>query len=48
MFPAAGALTDHLYVVDPRGNLMMRYPRDPEPSRMQKNLQHLLKVSKIG
>lgn len=47
-FPASGALTDHLYIVDPLGNLMMRYPRDPDPSRMLKDLQRLLKVSGIG
>ena len=43
-FPAAGAITDHIYVIDPLGNLMMRYPRDPDPSRMLKDLQRLLKV----
>jgi len=47
-FPAAGALADHVYVIDPLGNLMMRYPRDPDPSRMLKDLQRLLKVSGIG
>jgi hypothetical protein len=26
----------------------MRYPRDPDPSRMLKDLQRLLKVSGIG
>jgi hypothetical protein len=47
-FPAAGALADHIYVVDPLGNLMMRYPREPDPSRMLKDLQRLLKVSRVG
>jgi hypothetical protein len=47
-FPAAGAVRDHIYLVDPLGNLMMRYPRDPDPSRMLKDLQRLLKVSGIG
>ncbi|MDH3320981.1 MAG: hypothetical protein OEO84_15010 [Betaproteobacteria bacterium] len=47
-FPVAGTLTDHVYVIDPLGNLMMRYPRDPDPSRMLKDLQRLLKVSRIG
>lgn len=46
-FPAAGALADHIYVVDPLGNLMMRYPRDPDPSRMLKDLQRLLKVARL-
>ncbi|HET9733991.1 MAG TPA: cytochrome C oxidase subunit I [Burkholderiales bacterium] len=47
-FPAAPLAADHIYVVDPLGNLMMRYARDPDPSRMLKDLQRLLKVSRIG
>lgn len=47
-FPAAGAVSDHIYVVDPLGNLMMRYPREPDPSRMLKDLQRLLRLSGIG
>jgi len=39
---------DHIYVVDPLGNLMMRYPRDPDPSKMLKDLQRLLRASSIG
>jgi hypothetical protein len=39
---------EHIYLVDPLGNLMMRFPRDPDPSRMLKDLQRLLKYSKIG
>jgi len=40
--------TDHIYLVDPLGNLMMRFPRDPDPSKMVKDLQRLLKYSRIG
>ena len=47
-FPAAGAASDHLYLVDPLGNLMMRFPREPDPSRILKDLQRLLRVSQIG
>jgi cytochrome oxidase Cu insertion factor (SCO1/SenC/PrrC family) len=43
-----GDPADHIYLVDPVGNLMMRFPRDPDPSRMLKDLQRLLKYSKIG
>ena len=39
---------DHIYLVDPLGNLMMRFPRDPDPSKMIKDLQRLLKYSRIG
>ena len=47
-FPARVAPADHIYVIDPLGNLMMRYPRDPDPQRMIKDLTRLLKASRIG
>jgi hypothetical protein len=37
-----------VFLVDPLGNLMMRFPKDPDPNRMKKDLIHLLKVSRIG
>ena len=43
-----GNPVDYIYVVDPLGNLMMRFPRDPDPSKMLKDLQRLLKYSRIG
>lgn len=46
--PFEGALTEHIYLVDPLGNLVLRYPRDADPSRMRKDLERLLKVSRIG
>ena len=39
---------DHIYLVDPLGNLVLRYPRDADPSRIRKDLERLLKVSRIG
>jgi cytochrome oxidase Cu insertion factor (SCO1/SenC/PrrC family) len=47
-FPAQGSAADHIYLVDPLGNLMMRFPRDPDPGRIIKDLQRLLKYSSIG
>jgi len=47
-FPAQGAAPDHIYLVDPLGNLMMRFPRDPDPRLMIKDLARLLKASQIG
>ena len=47
-FPAERSVADHIYLVDPLGNLMMRFPRDPDPSRLIKDLQRLLKVSQFG
>jgi hypothetical protein len=38
----------HIYVVDPLGNLMLRYPAEPDPTRMIRDLERLLKVSRIG
>jgi hypothetical protein len=46
LFPGNGR--EHIYLVDPLGNLMLRFPRDPDPSRMIKDLQRLLKYSRIG
>ena len=37
-----------IYLVDPLGNLMLRWPRDPEPEKMIKDLQRLLRYSRIG
>lgn len=39
---------EHIYLVDPLGNLMLRFPRDPDPSRMLKDLKRLLKYARIG
>lgn len=37
-----------LYLVDPLGNLMMRYPADPDPKKVSSDLRKLLKFSRIG
>ena len=47
--PAEGATqADHLYLVDPLGNLMMRFPKGADPSRVRKDLARLLAASGIG
>ena len=44
--PAAGqALQAHLYVVDPMGKWMMRPPVNPEPARLKRDLERLLRAS---
>jgi hypothetical protein len=48
LFPADSPLSAHIYLVDPLGNLMLRFPRDPDPTRMLKDLKRLLKVSGFG
>ncbi|MBU1396573.1 MAG: hypothetical protein KKE84_10620 [Gammaproteobacteria bacterium] len=47
-FPAKDSRAGHIYLVDPLGNLMLRFPADPEPKRMMKDLKLLLKASQIG
>ncbi|MEA3158214.1 MAG: hypothetical protein QOK44_5803 [Betaproteobacteria bacterium] len=44
--PAITSPLHHIYVVDPLGNLMMRFPPDPDPRRMLKDLARLLRHSK--
>jgi len=45
----AGTLdTDHIYLVDPNGNLMMRFPKQPDPSKIKRDITKLLNSSSIG
>ena len=48
VLPHTGSRADHIYLVDPLGNVILRYPRDADPSRIKKDLERLLKVSRIG
>jgi hypothetical protein len=44
--PAEGqALEDHLYLVDPMGEWMMRMPARAEPARVKRDLERLLRAS---
>jgi hypothetical protein len=44
--PEAGhALEDHLYVVDPMGEWMMRMPAQPDPGKVKRDLERLLRAS---
>jgi cytochrome oxidase Cu insertion factor (SCO1/SenC/PrrC family) len=45
--PAAD-VRDHVYLLDPLGNLMLRFPKHADPKRMIKDLERLLKYSGIG
>ena len=47
-FPAEGSPREHVYLIDPLGNLMMRFPRDPDPMRVIKDLRRLLRASQFG
>ena len=44
--PAPGqALEDHLYIVDPLGEWMMRAPAKADPSRLKRDIDRLLRAS---
>ena len=44
--PAPGQkIEDHLYVVDPLGNWMMRFPADIDPKKAKSDLDRLLRAS---
>ena len=44
--PASGhALEQHLYLVDPMGNWMMRVPADPQPNKLKRDVERLLHAS---
>ena len=43
-----GAPSEHVFVVDPLGNLMLRFPAEPDPTAALRDLQRLLKYSRIG
>jgi len=50
LFPAddGRAPADHVYVIDPLGNLMMRFPAPADPNRMKKDIAKLLRASRVG
>ncbi len=39
------SIEDHLYLVDPQGNAMMRYPKDADANKIKKDLARLLRAS---
>jgi len=47
-FPADHNQAAHIYLVDPLGNLMLRFPAQPDAKRVMKDLKLLLKASQIG
>lgn len=45
---SAGNDRAHIYLVDPHGNVMLRWPAAADRKRMLKDLERLLKASQIG
>jgi hypothetical protein len=48
VFPGETILGEWIYLIDPLGNLLMRYPSEVDPKGILEDLEHLLKYSKIG
>lgn len=46
--PVERSVREHIYVVDPLGNVILRYPRDADATGMKKDITRLLKASRIG
>lgn len=45
---AQEALAQPLWIMDPLGNLILEYPKDPEPLKVRKDIGKLLHTSRIG
>lgn len=41
-------MEDHIYIVDPRGHLMMRFPKNADPQKVKNDMSKLLRASAIG
>jgi hypothetical protein len=46
--PGAGGAPQNIYLIDPLGNIVLRFPIDPDIKRMAKDLERLLRASRIG
>ena len=46
--PGGAAPLDGIWLLDPNGNLVLRFAPDLDPRNMLKDVKHLLKVSRIG
>ncbi|WP_374340602.1 SCO family protein [Methyloversatilis sp.] len=47
-FATGSAHQRAIHLVDPLGQVIMRYPDDPDPKKMIKDLQRLMKYSRLG
>jgi len=45
---AGTSAAEHIYLIDPLGNLMMRFPKNPDPAKVKTDMGKLLKASAIG
>lgn len=47
-FPAERNPAEHIYLIDPIGNLMLRFPADVDGHRAARDVARLLRVSHVG
>jgi len=47
-FPATRSRRTYIYLVDPQGRVMMRFPEEPDPKQMIRDVSRLLKYSRQG
>jgi hypothetical protein len=45
---AGDSPANHIYIIDPVGNLMLRFPKTPDHVKMKKDIYKLLTASSIG
>jgi cytochrome oxidase Cu insertion factor (SCO1/SenC/PrrC family) len=46
--PGPDGATGSIYLLDPLGNLVLRYPAEPDIGRLARDLERLLRASRIG
>ncbi|GJL75621.1 MAG TPA: hypothetical protein PKM20_02720 [Nitrosomonas sp.] len=47
LIPTREIQRNHIYLIDPLGNLMMRFPENLEPKKMSEDIKRLLHVSQL-
>ncbi len=49
LLPAStdGTTKEHIFLIDVQGNLMMRFPKEPDPYKVKKDLMTLLKAATV-
>jgi hypothetical protein len=47
LIPTRESQRAHIFLIDPMGNLMMRFPADLDPTQMGKDIKRLLHVSQL-
>lgn len=43
--PESNSITDHIFLIDPQGFAMMRFPKEPDANKIKRDLTKLLRAS---